>query len=195
MKKISLYMVVFLNFALLMTQDVMAKTSKMLVDKRDGQKYRIVEIGNQTWMAENLNVKTQNSGCYRDLSETCKVYGRLYSWESAKKACPVGWRLPNRKDFEKMISIVGDAAVKKLMSKKGWMDGPRGTDAYGFSALPGGRRNDGSYDYIGNNAFFWISSEYDEDLAYMVWLYQNNEFASIGVGKKDNRYSVRCIKN
>lgn len=202
MKNKSIFKLVLLNFILLIAQDVYAKSNKMLIDKRDGKKYRIIEIDSQIWMAENLNFKVANSSCYMDIPENCRVYGRLYSWESSKRACPSGWHLPNKEEIEEMLSAVGGAttAGRKLRSKKGWgkgnsLYGSRGTDDYGFAALPGGRRNDGFYNYINDNAFFWISSEYDDETAYMLWLYQNNEYASIGLGKQDNRYSVRCIKD
>ena len=55
----------------------------VLVDERDGQTYRIVKIGDQTWMAENLNYETESSFCYNDSTEYCETYGRLYTWAAA----------------------------------------------------------------------------------------------------------------
>ena len=57
---------------------------KALVDDRDTTIYRIVEIGSQTWMAENLNYDYDRSDmktlCPEGKAENCEKLGRLYSW-------------------------------------------------------------------------------------------------------------------
>ena len=131
----------------------------MFMDLRDGKKYKTVKIGNQTWMAENLNYETEGSFCYENKPANCKKYGRLYTWNAALKACPVGWHLPNKTEFEKLIEFVGgeEIAAEKLKDQSGWTYASAGTDDFGFSALSGGKRDDHENYYDeGGDAFFGV---------------------------------------
>ena len=193
--------------------DVENSSAGTLVDKRDGKKYKMVKIDNQTWMAENLNYKTQDSYCYEDKNSNCSKYGRLYTWNAAKEACPSGWHLPSNAEFETLFSSVGGKQVagKGLKFKKGWNKSGNGADILGFSALPAGYRgreggsydgilldydyNDGYYDYEGDYAYFWSSTEYDSGVASSMYLGNSNNSAGLNYNTKIYAFSVRCLKN
>lgn len=121
-----------------------------MIDPRDGKAYKTIQIGSQTWMAENLNYETVNSYCYENDPANCEKYGRLYTRDSLLNACPEGYHLPTAEEFATLISNVGgeEIAGKMLKSIAGWYDyelsgtgvynDGNGIDKYGFNALPGG---------------------------------------------------------
>ena len=85
----------------------------LFTDPRDGQTYKTVKIGDQIWLAENLNYDPAagNSWCYEDDTANCAVYGRLYDWETAKTACPAGWHLPSEDEWDQLIAFLGGEAA------------------------------------------------------------------------------------
>jgi len=91
-------------------------------DTRDGKVYKTVKIGDQVWMAENLNYNVPGSTCYANKHESCAKYGRLYAWSAAKQACPTGWHLPTDKEWQILVDYAkGElAAGKETKSKKEW---------------------------------------------------------------------------
>src|SRR5687767_726134 len=65
--------------------------AERLVDARDGQAYRTIELGGLRWMAENLRFASPNSRCYEHMQDNCRTLGRLYPFGDALGACPAGW--------------------------------------------------------------------------------------------------------
>jgi len=166
-------------------------------DSRDGQKYKTVKIGDRTWTAENLNYQAGDSWCYGNDDSKCKQYGRLYDWNTAKAACPAGWHLPTREEWDGLVAAAGgDTAGRALKSAAGgWKDGGGGTDAFGFSALPGGYRfTDGSFDIAGRNGLWWSATEDGIGGAYYRFMdYGYDKVYETG-NYKGNGFSVRCVK-
>lgn len=184
---------------------LLSACSESFTDSRDGQSYGVVKIGEQTWMAANLNFETAGSFCPEGDSRNCKRLGRLYSWAEAASVCPEGWRLPTKADFEKLIaemlkggvaSSKGDAGAA-LKAKDGWFKKGNGSDVLGFKALPAGFRGaDGKFDGIGGYAYFWSATEDDEfpeSLAYYLFLSFSSDAASLNAFAKADYRSVRCI--
>jgi len=174
---------VLFTFAAYGQQDGLAIHS---VDSRDGKKYKTAKIGKHIWMAENLNYNANNSKCYDNKPANCIIYGRLYDWETARKACPKGWHLPSHKELAHLMEFIGDAegtyersaesttgpkikssvirgdyltAGSKLKAKDGWNESGNGKDIYGFSALPGGLywAERGEFHAAGNWGLWWIN--------------------------------------
>jgi uncharacterized protein (TIGR02145 family) len=168
----------------------------------NGQKYRTVKIGDQEWMAENMNAKVDGSACYRDSSKYCDMYGRLYSWDAAMKVCPEGWRLPDTTDWSILFKSVGGkaTAATHLKATTSWTkngDG-NGDDAFGFSAFAAGGSDTGSdvkYAGKGIDAAFWTSEVKNSYDAWGVGMYWADSHPKIEVHPlASNRRSVRCIK-
>ncbi|MDR2693567.1 MAG: SUMF1/EgtB/PvdO family nonheme iron enzyme [Chitinispirillales bacterium] len=197
--------------------------SGTLADKRDGQKYRTTQIGNQVWTAQNLNYKTGNSWCYNDSDSYCKTYGRLYDWNAAKTACPAGWHLPSSAEWDVLTKAAGGKkrsdndddnnnayAENTLKAKTGWKaktdwnrdnhynkDG-NSTDDYGFSALPGGGRlahdDDNPFKDAGGNGVWWTATEAeDNDNAYVRGINGYTDELIDFDTDKDNGFSARCV--
>ena len=179
------------------------------------QVYKMVTIGSQTWMAENLNYEIDGSYCYNDSVKYCKKYGRLYIWAAAMVACPEGWHLPTEAEFETLFKFVGaqengskwENAGKMLKSTNGWneyegKDG-NGNDAFGFSALPAGffEGSWGSrqryYRDEGDVALFWSSTEteFNSGEAVPMWFDWEDDNVYLDYMVQQFGVSVRCLKD
>ncbi len=185
-----------------------------LSDSRDGQIYKTVIIGKQTWMAENLNYAASSSICYGDNTGSdsrgyCDTYGRLYDRPTALNACPSNWHLPGEREWEVLIEAVGGSEVagKKLKAASGWKDNGNGTDDYGFSALPGGcYGEDGSFGDVGDTGYWWntrtMSGNYYYNGSYSYFVFSGlchmrseTDTFIYNISLINSLRSVRCIKD
>lgn len=151
-----------------------------------------VTIGKQVWMAKNLNIETEDSWCYGNKPENCEKYGRLYTWEAAQHVCPSGWHLPSKYEFEKLFEFAG-GSEKALRSKTEWEK--KGSDTYGFSALPAGYYSSYHEKFVdvGSSAYFWSSTEYNGYLAFSLYIYDYT--AGVYSIDKYRARSVRCLQD
>ena len=189
-----------------------------MTDPRDGMVYKTTTIGGQVWMAENLNYfdiegassSIKNDWCYWDKPENCESAGRLYTWKVAQRICPEGWRLPSNEDWIALLTAVGADSLNeilwkgssKLKSMSGWENDGSGTDDFGFTALPAGKKfftkvQDGFTGH-GCTALMWASTEAEggaaDSLAFRMELDCSNDNVTINTTKKYDGLSVRCVK-
>jgi uncharacterized protein (TIGR02145 family) len=167
-----------------------------------------VSLGGLKWMKKNLNVETADSWCYWNSADSCKKYGRLYTWAAAKTACQsVGMRLPTYDEWGALVTAAGGSSVagKKLKSTSGWdwnssgnISGD-GTDGYGFSALPGGGRSgDGGFGGVGEKGYWWTATggdDMNERYAHLRDMHYDDDYVG-GYGYyRSHAFSVRCVMN
>ncbi|OWV21433.1 major paralogous domain-containing protein [Fibrobacter sp. UWB16] len=185
--------------------------------------YNIVKIGEQTWMAENLNYETENSWCGGGSGTTdgdCAKYGRVYTWAAAmgkteeecggdescdlgsgyvQGACPDGWHLPDADEFKTLASSVDptftDWREDNEVCKN--LKSSEGGVTYLFSALPAGARTDlGRYVNEDDGAYFWSTLESGfGSYVHFFSLFSGSDKGSLDELIKSYAISVRCLKD
>jgi uncharacterized protein (TIGR02145 family) len=180
-----------------------SKRTQFCDTRGTGTIYKMVTIGTQTWIAENLNYATaEGSYCYNDDPDNCDTYGRLYDWDVAvsttSPVCPTGWRIPSLQEYKDLIVFVDNdlttystdnKAAIALKSTTSWAGSA--TNASGFNLLLTGKRNSsGSYERVAtqvlasDDKYSYLLVNNTSDIAWAN-VYTSAVFAR----------SVRCIKN
>ena len=153
-----------------------------LVDNRDGRVYQTVQIGEQVWMAQNLDIGEINAisfplsdneliekYCYGDDPANCEVYGGLYTWNEMMQynhddphgVCPAGWHIPSDEEWRILEMTVG--LTEEETHGEEW----RGGNAGGKLKAPGNEfwndPNVGATDELGFHALpAGLVNEFDE---------------------------------
>lgn len=151
------------------------------------------------WMTRNLDVVTPQSYCYEDSEQNCRQYGRLYTWESAQRACQSlgdGWRLPTDGEWRQMSKHYGGVSADSEDKGKAAYAALLAGGSSGFNAmLGGGRSEDGQYARLEAHGFYWTTSEMD---AATGWFYNfgrgGQAFHRQDGGGKQQAFSVRCVR-
>lgn len=172
-------------------------------DSRDGSVYKTVQIGEQVWMAENLNYKAESAQViYENDSPLTDVFGRLYCWEAALGVCPPGWHLPSEQEWEVLANTLGGESVagNKMKKKSSYWSSlsEEATNVSGFSALPGGfleDPRDSSYPYMGDMGFFWSTAEGKKSNSQFWYVKIDGGQFKAGSGDRESGMSVRCLKD
>jgi uncharacterized protein (TIGR02145 family) len=151
------------------------------------------------WTTFNVNVSASPSYCYDDRDENCRRYGRMYTWDSARRACQVlgdRWRLPTDAEWRQLAERYGGLGnysdAKGRAAFAALVSGGRS----GFDAVLGGNRDDGKYERIEAHGFYWTESENDSNTAPYYNFGKNSRslYRQAG-GEKEMAISVRCVRD
>jgi len=189
----------------------------------DGNVYKTVTIGTQTWMAENLRVTKYNdrtpipevtdsiawdaltTGAYcnqNNNNDNTLIFGRLYNWYAVNTGllCPAGWHIPSQDEWEVLVDYLGgqsDAGGKlKEISYNHWSNPNTGaTNESGFTALPGGSRYLSEYDFDGRTGVWWSTDERLSIYGDVCLINAISGAAYYEFWDKESGLSVRCVKD
>lgn len=189
----------------------------------DGNIYKTIIIGNQEWMAENLKVEHYRNGdliprvqdeeewkalrtgswCYyQNKPENGLIFGKLYSWYAVndkRGLAPKGWHIPSNEEWDELVEYLGgkEIAGKKMIDPTLW--GNNNIDASnesGFTAIPSGcGLTNGYTSQYSCDAFYWTSSQYDNENAWFRMLLIGWTDLFINSTKKKFELAIRCIKD
>lgn len=182
----------------------------------DGNTYKAVKIGNQIWMAENLNVSRFKNGdliaevktneewekagdegkpawCYYDNDPSNgDKYRKLYNWHAVndpRGLAPRGWHIPNDEKWDVLVEYLGgkDKAGEKMKTTNGWEDNGAGTNESGFSGYPDS--------YLNTEVVYWSSKDDGPNKAWGRCLYYRGDDVIRAYYEMSKSLSVRCIKD
>ena len=153
---------------------------------------------------EKAGENKQPSWCYYNFDEeNGKLNGKLYNWyavNDSRGLAPKGYHIPSDEEWIKLITFLGgkDKACEKMKSKTGWQtDGKKsgnGSNSSGFNGLPASKLlNYGMFGDIGEEGYWWSSTEFDKDHAKYCSIRNRSVFRDGYY--KESGYSVRCLRD
>ena len=190
-----------------------------VVDARDGRSYDYVTLGGLDWFSQNL--AWQGTGVpFQASKATAPMFGSFYTWKEAveEEACPAGWRVPTREDWESLSAAMNDGqpldfygnwpGLGEKASADAWMNGERmwpywpdnlHTNDYGWNALPMGYTFVNTYDElfngVGSYGCWWSATEKNAEQAFYRYIYcDRGDFPMSYTSKTDMRANVRCVR-
>ncbi len=161
------------------------------VDSRDSKEYKFVKIGNQYWMAQDLDYKKETYFCYDDIASNCNDYSVLYDSLEAASVCPNGWHLPSESEFQKLEKTIGFSDADTAMTGfRG--NGIRLKSKAGFNMKKYvGCYSSGTYIYQDLSTFYWLErGGYRRIRIEDDQIYKPNTPAL-----NTARFCVRCIRD
>ena len=172
-----------------------------------GRFYKVVKIGEQTWLAENLDFvdpfivvgseaisDSVAQANYYNNQEVYKKYGRLYNWNAIKylqdNSATIfpGWRVPTEADYSQLLSIVGPNRTAEKLRSVEW----GGSDEFGFGLLASGQFTGSGFSNNGLSTSLWTQTESSSTVSRRL-----NSFDStieLAYSTKTSQFPIRLVK-
>lgn len=181
-------------------------TSSEVVTDIDGNVYSTAKIGTQIWMVGNLKTTKYKNGTpipiitsgsvwsnlstpaycwYNNDAANNAQYGALYNWHTINSGqlAPTGWHVPTDTDWSTLENYLSTNVILNGYTN-------------GFEAQSGGyRQSSGSFETVGNNCYWWSSTENNSTQAWSRVLNRTNSILSRETVSTRLGYTVRCVKN
>jgi uncharacterized protein (TIGR02145 family) len=192
-----------------------------VTDPRNAMVYPTVQIGDQCWMAKNMNIGERINGseemtdngsiekyCYDNDEANCTQYGGLYQWDevlqyagdNVEGICPDGWHVPALEEWQQLEMALG-MPEEQATASSGWQGTDEGSKlkeggSSGFNAIMTGNRNtSGNFTTFGLSTAFWTATQASSFMATARTLDESH--TEISHTNYDKRYghAIRCLKN
>ena len=161
-----------------------------MIIKEHALQFKVVDIGDQTWSAENISIPLEGTLCYDNNPANCEFFGPLYTYAQAMEAGQkfAGWRLPTKTDVDILIAFLGGTTIAGKALKVG--------GSSSFNALFAGYREalNGKYYRIHEQTGFWTSTTSGEDKAWKFYLTIEQDVLNFYPVSKNYGDSVRLVK-
>lgn len=174
-------------------------------DRAAGEQYLPAESSSsqrmadgKRWTTENVRLEIASSYCYDDAAANCGRYGRLYTWESALRACASmgrGWRLPTDREWRELAKRYGGVSDDSADGGKAAYNALLIGGGSGFNAQLGGDRDHGAFNRLEAHGFYWTASETSGGHAPFYNFGKGGQaLHRQAEGDKQMAASVRCIR-
>jgi uncharacterized protein (TIGR02145 family) len=201
-----------------------AQVAGPVLTDQEGNKYKTVRLGTQTWMAENLNTHTFKNGdlipqaktpeewmkadlnqkpawCYYNNDPANGlIYGKLYNWwaiNDPRGIAPPKWHVPNDEEWTRVTLFLGGSkiAAQRMKHTLNWQGKAAGTNKTNFAAVPGGSRDAmGLFRSLGSFGIWWTSEQLGFNTAWGREMGASNKLGRYNY-QKGNGFSIRCVRD
>ncbi|HPF91232.1 MAG: hypothetical protein H6592_08060 [Flavobacteriales bacterium] len=174
---------------------VASSSAQSFIDPRDSTQYPTTVIARTEWFARNLDFAMEDTEPNIPDSIACTNWGRTYSREQARHACPPGWHLPTREVW----ATVDTADIFALLDTVCWVKPEGHTNATGLSLQPSGFKHKKAYWNRYLSAAIWFDDPHDPESNWHLHVHGNNaDFTHYLHDHKEKikvrRFAVRCVR-